>query len=47
MPSNQVSRPSFDTIADMINDTLEPAPLAHATAKKNVGLLHFPRIIAH
>ncbi|KXN80608.1 hypothetical protein AN958_09646 [Leucoagaricus sp. SymC.cos] len=34
-PSNHASRPSFDTIADMINDTLVDAPQSHSDAKKN------------
>ncbi|KAF5310633.1 hypothetical protein D9619_008090 [Psilocybe cf. subviscida] len=34
-PSNHASRPSFDTLSDMIKDYLEPAPLSHTTAKKN------------
>jgi len=34
-PSNHASRPSFDTIADMVNDTLMEAPQSHADAKKN------------
>jgi len=38
-PSNHASRPSFDTIADMVNDTLMEAPQSHADAKKNVGLV--------
>ena len=38
-PSNHASRPSFDMIADMVNDTLMEAPQSHADAKKNVGLV--------
>lgn len=38
-PSNHASRPSFDTIADMINDTPVEASQSHATAKKNVRLV--------
>ncbi|KAF8968556.1 hypothetical protein BDZ97DRAFT_1799021 [Flammula alnicola] len=34
-PSNHASRPSFDTITDMIDDTLVEAPQSHADAKKN------------
>ena len=40
-PSNHASRPSFDTLADMINDTLEESPQSHAEAKKHVGLVLF------
>ena len=36
-PSNHASCPSFDTMADMINDTLTVASQSHSTAKKNVG----------
>lgn len=39
--SNHASRPSFDTLSDMIKDYLEPAPPSHATAKKNVCILTF------
>jgi len=35
IPTNHASRLSFDTIADMINDTLVEAPQSHAYAKKN------------
>ncbi|KAF8905958.1 hypothetical protein CPB84DRAFT_1813942 [Gymnopilus junonius] len=38
-PSNHASRPSFDTISDMINDTLIEAPQSHADAKKLVALI--------
>ncbi|KAF5354223.1 hypothetical protein D9756_007008 [Leucocoprinus leucothites] len=41
-PSSHPSRPSFDTIADMINDTLVEAPQSHADAKKNASLLFVP-----
>ncbi|KAF8147267.1 hypothetical protein B0H34DRAFT_785840 [Crassisporium funariophilum] len=34
-PSNHASRPSFDTVAHMINDTLDDAPQSHSTAKKH------------
>ena len=34
VPSNHTSRPSFDTIVDMIGDTLDDAPRSHAPAKK-------------
>lgn len=40
-PSNHASRPSFDTMADMISDTLAVAPQSHSTAKKNVGRVFF------
>jgi hypothetical protein len=38
-PSNHPSPPSFDTIADMVNDTLNAAPHDHKKARKLVG--HF------
>ncbi|KJA16259.1 hypothetical protein HYPSUDRAFT_147992, partial [Hypholoma sublateritium FD-334 SS-4] len=34
-PSNHASRAAFDTIADMINDTIVDAPQSHANAKQN------------
>jgi len=34
-PSNHASRPSFDTMADMLNDILENSPQSHSTAKKH------------
>ncbi|KIJ27250.1 hypothetical protein M422DRAFT_37885 [Sphaerobolus stellatus SS14] len=34
-PSNHASRPSFDTLADMIKDLLEEAPQNHSGAKAN------------
>ncbi|KAF8803108.1 hypothetical protein BYT27DRAFT_6743825 [Phlegmacium glaucopus] len=34
-PSNHPSCLSFDTVADMLNDTLEDAPQSHSTAKKH------------
>ncbi|KDR73312.1 hypothetical protein GALMADRAFT_270137 [Galerina marginata CBS 339.88] len=34
-PSNHASPRSFDTVADMVNDTLEHAPQSHSTAKKH------------
>ncbi|KXN81616.1 hypothetical protein AN958_04110 [Leucoagaricus sp. SymC.cos] len=37
-PLNYASRPSFDTITDMINNTWVDAPQSHSDAKKNVGL---------
>jgi len=37
--SNHPSRPSFDTLADMLNDSLIPATPSHATAKKKVDFL--------
>jgi hypothetical protein len=39
VPSNHASRPFFDTIADMINDTLEEAPQSRATAKRKVSFI--------
>jgi hypothetical protein len=38
-PSNHESPPSFDTLADLIKDTLVDAPQSHTDAKMNVGLL--------
>ena len=47
-PSNHASRPSFDTMADMINDTLTVAPQSHSTAKKNVGrVFSFQEFFTH
>jgi hypothetical protein len=40
IPSEDASRPSFDTIAAMMNDTLDTGPPSHTTAKKTVGLVH-------
>ena len=41
-PSNHPSRPSFDTVADMLNDTLEDAPQSHSAAKKHVSIGLYP-----
>ena len=38
-PSNHASRPSFDTVVDMLSDTLEDAPQSHSTAKKHVSIV--------
>ncbi|KIJ46274.1 hypothetical protein M422DRAFT_165576 [Sphaerobolus stellatus SS14] len=38
IPSNHPSRPSFDTLADMIKGILEEAPRSHATAKEQASL---------
>ena len=38
-PSNHASRPSFDTVVDMTNDTLVEAPQSHRGAKMNVSLV--------
>ena len=39
--SNYMSRPAFETIAAMINDTLLTAPQSDETAKTMVGLMLF------
>jgi hypothetical protein len=40
-PTNHASRPSFDTIADMISDCMEEAPQGHASAKKRVSYFYY------
>jgi len=41
-PSGHSSRPSFDTLADMLKDALMPATPSNATAKRRVSPLYSP-----